>query len=45
MCELAARYDQVLSLTEELLVGASRDERALVLGRNAARVYRLRTDT
>ncbi len=41
VCELAARYDEVLTLTEDLLDGASPDERAAVLGRNATRWYGL----
>ncbi len=38
---LAASYDTWIEITESLLQGASEDDRAAIMGGNAARVYRL----
>jgi L-fuconolactonase len=41
VCTLAASYERVVDLAEQLLGGLSPDERAAVFGGNAADVYAL----
>lgn len=43
VCELAACYTDVLTLTEDLLTGASTTERADILAGTARRTYRIHT--
>lgn len=44
VCLLAASYEEVVAVAEELTTGLTEGERSEVFGGTAARAYRLRQD-